>query len=59
MIISKNYKTSMDEKVAKIEMFYSREWKSWGIVKYNKDDNQIDDGVWVYSKKEAIAQKKE
>ena len=48
-----------DKKVAKIVLFYSREWKSWGIIKHNKDGDQIGDGVWVYTKQQALEQKKE
>ena len=49
----------LDYNVSKIKMFYNRSAKSWGIAKYDKNDFQIDDAIWVYSKKEAINQKKE
>lgn len=45
--------------VSKIKMFYNRSVRSWGIAKYNRNDFQIGDVTWVYSKKEALAQKKE
>jgi hypothetical protein len=48
-----------DKKVTKIVLWYSREWKSWGVIKYNKDGDQIGEVVWVYTKQEAINQKKE
>jgi hypothetical protein len=51
--------SEFNNKISKIRLIYSNEWKSWGIIKYNKDDIQIGNGVWVHSKKEAIKQKKE
>ena len=49
---------SMGEKVAKIEIFYSREWRSWGIQKYNKEGFLLGNAEWVYSKEEANREKK-
>jgi hypothetical protein len=46
-------------KVAKIEIWYSWEWKSWGVLQYNAQGIQVGDGIWVYTKKEAIRVKKE
>jgi hypothetical protein len=49
----------IDRKVAKIEMYYSKEWKSWGVITYNKDHDQLCPATWVYTKQEVIRDKKE
>lgn len=51
--------SSFDEKVAKIKIFYNREWKSWGIQKYNKEGFLLGNAEWVYSKEEANREKKD
>lgn len=48
-----------DKPITKIEIYYSREWKSWGVLKYNDEGDQIGNGIWVHSKKEALIEKKE
>ena len=48
-----------DNKISSIVMFYNRSAKSWSISKRDKKGYQIGDATWVYSKKEAIDQKKE
>lgn len=47
-------KSTVDKKVAKIDMWYDRSWRSWGIAPYNKSGDQLDNAIWVHSKKEAM-----
>ena len=49
----------LDQKVSKIKLYYSREWRSWGVLKYNKHGDQIGEGVWVITKEQALKIKKE
>jgi hypothetical protein len=48
-----------DNNIFKIKMFYVRGSKSWAIAKYNKDDFQIGNAIYIHSKQRAIDQKKE
>ena len=32
--------------------WYERCWRSWAIVKYDEEGNQLGDAVYVYSKEE-------
>jgi len=59
MIAIKKKLPEHDKKIAKISVYHSPEWRSWGVIKYNKIGDQIDEAVWFYGKKEALEQKKE
>jgi hypothetical protein len=58
-IIPQGKYPKFDDTISKIDLLYRRDWKSWGIIKRNAQGFQIGDADWVYSKKEAVAFKKE
>ena len=44
---------------ASVEIYYNREWRSWGAMIRNKSGDQLGPAIWSHSKQEAILNKKE
>lgn len=44
-----------DQPTTLLDVFFSKEWKSWGVVPYDAEGNQTAEGSWHYRKSEAVA----
>ena len=55
----KNFNPSYDMTPVKVEKWYNRSEKSWVIQLLTKDNFQIGDAIYIYSKAEAIREEEE